>query len=64
MVLTLSVSKQLNFGIHYLKKLGKFNTSFNAFKLLSRDGMELAVNAICVNDFVSLEPFNLCLLMF
>ena len=48
---------------HYLKKLGKspFLTLSN---VLSRDGMELAVNAICVNDFVSLEPFNLCMLRF
>ena len=63
MVLTLSVSKQLNFGIHYLKKLGKLPL-LTLSNVLSRDGTELAVNAICVNDFVSLEPFNLCMLMF
>ena len=62
MVLTLSVSKQLNFGMHYLNKLRKLPL-LTLSNVLSRDGMELAVNAICVNDFVSLEPFNLCMLM-
>ena len=63
MVLTLTVSKQLNFGMHYLKMLGKLPL-LTLSNVLSRDGMELAANAICVNDFVSLEPFNLCMLMF
>ena len=59
MVLTLSVFKQPNFGMHYLKKLGKLPLLMFS-SVLSRDGMELAVNAICVNDFSSLDPFNLC----
>ena len=63
MVLTLSVSKQLNFGMHYLKKLGKLHL-LTFSNVLSRDGFELAVNAIWVNDFASLEPFNLCMPMF
>ena len=63
MVLTLSVSKQLNFGTHYLKKPGKLPL-LTLSNVLSRDGMESAVNAICVNSFVPLEPFNLCMLMF
>ena len=63
MVLTVSVSKQLNFGIHYLNKLGKLPL-LTLSNVLSWDGMELAVNAIYVNDFAPLEPFNLCMLMF
>ena len=46
-----------------MKKLGKLPL-LTLSNVLSRDGMELAVNAICANDFVSLEPFNLRMLMF
>ena len=63
MVQTLSVFKQPNFGMHYPKKLEKLPLLMFS-NVLSRDGMELAVNAICVNEFASLEPFYLFIIMF
>ena len=56
MVLNPLAFRRPNYGMHFLKKLGKLPLLMSS-NVLSRDGMGLAVNVICANDLPPLKKF-------